>query len=155
LLVACQSAEDLAVQNAEFIEQVENIESYLAANIGISAHGGEVFCAYEPLNTTQGKDGEIFLWAFCHEYYLEDGELEFGSGISVPVVLQIDERREILGHLLPRDGTYYGEDIRANFPRSTWSQIMPEGIDEIDAYNTRSDRLKQETEDMAADFYDN
>lgn len=158
LLVACQSAEDLAAQNAEILEQVENIGGYLAANIGISAHGGEIFCAYEPLNATQGKDGELFLWALCHEYYLEDGELEFGSGISVPVVLQteqIDERREIVGHLLPRDGTYYGEDIRANFPRSTWSQIMPESLDEIDAYNVRSDKLKQETEVMAAAFFDN
>jgi len=151
-LVACQSVEVDAIINIEVIDQVENLETYLSANIGISAFGGEVFCAYEPLNAEQGEDGRIFLWAMCLEYYLEDGQLTLGSGISVPVALQIrpmDEHYQIITHLLPRDGTFYGQDVRASFPQSTWRQIMPESVDEIKAYNARAERLELDTEEMA------
>jgi hypothetical protein len=156
-LVACQPAADISIKNMEIIGQVEDIEAYLATNVGISAYGGEVLCAYEPLNAQQGEDGGIFLWAMCLEYYLEDGNLTLGSGISLPVALQIeqidDDRYDIVGHLLPRDGAFYGGDVRAYFPKSAWSQIMPESLDEIDAYNARAESLEQEIEKIAGDYY--
>jgi hypothetical protein len=155
-LVACQSNEQNAANDFGGIEQVENIETYLEANIGISACGGKVFCAYEPLNAEQGEDGRIFVWAMCLEYYLENGNLALGSGISVPVVMQIeqtDDHYHITGHLLPGDGTLFGQDVRAYFPPSAWPQIMPESIDEIAAYNLRAHRLEEKAEQKARAYY--
>jgi hypothetical protein len=158
LLVACQSNEQNAANNFGIIEQVENIGAYLAANVGVSASGGEVFCAYEPLDAEQGEDGRIFIWAMCYEYYLEEDTLMPGTGISVPVVLQIeqtDDRYQIVGHLLPRDGTFFGPDVQASFPKSAWPQIMPESLAEIDTYNSRANRLEQETQEMARSYFAN
>ena len=73
----------------------------------------------------------------CQEYYLEQESLTPSSGVSLPVALQVQEKNghyEIMSHLFPRDGTYYGPDVRATFPQSTWSQIMPQGEDEVNQY---------------------
>ena len=73
LLVVCQPEKhgDSSITASGNIPKVENIEDYLVTNIGISAFGGKVFCAYEPLNVEQGAGGKIYLWALCLEYYLE------------------------------------------------------------------------------------
>ena len=136
--------------------QVENIEDYLVINIGISAFGGKVFCAYEPLNAEQGVEDKIYLWALCQEYYLEQESLMPGTGVSLPVALQIQEKNghyEVIDHIVPRDGTYYGPDVQATFPRSTWSQIMPQGDDEINQYNYRVNELEKDTEMQARSYY--
>ena len=115
-----------------------------------------MFCAYEPLNAVQGAEGMIYLWALCQEYYLEQESLIPGSGVSLPVALRIQEKNghyEIIGHLVPRDGTYYGPDVRATFPQNTWSQIMPQGEDEISQYNYRANKLKKDTEMKARSYY--
>jgi hypothetical protein len=159
LLVGCQPTkeqDDNLIAASGNILQVENIEEYLVTNIGISAFGGEVFCAYKPLNAVQGAEGKVYLWVLCHEYYLEQETLTPGSGISLPVALQIQKRNghyEIIGHLDPRDGTYYGRDVRATFPQSTWSQIMPQGEDEINQYNYHANELEKDTEMQARSYY--
>jgi hypothetical protein len=152
LLAGCTPGEYDEIKLSGHIEQVENIESYLATHIGISGFGGEVVCAYEVLNAEQGEEGKMYVWAMCLEYYLEQDELTLGSGISAPVALEIDQitdHYEIVGHVTPRDGTFFGQDVRASFPKSALSQIMPESEDEIDAYNYRAERLEQEIEEKA------
>jgi hypothetical protein len=129
LLVGCGSDnhEEFSIIDSEYILQVENIEKYLDTVIGISAFGGEVFCAYEPLKTEQGVEDTIFIWALCMEYYLEQDSLMIGSGISLPVALRIQGKNgqyKVIDHLMPRNGTYYGPDVRSIFPPSTWSQIF-------------------------------
>lgn len=158
LLVGCQLKEkdDNSISASKDISQVENIEDYLVTNIGISAFDGKVFCAYEPLNAEQGAESKIYLWALCQEYYLEQGSLTPGSGVSLPVALQIQEkngRYEVIDHLVPRDGTYYGPDVQATFPQSTWSQIMPQNDDEINQYNYRANELEKDTEMQARAYY--
>ena len=148
LLVGCQPEkhDDSSITASGNIPQVENIEDYLVTNIGISGFGGEVFCAYEPLNAEQGAEGKIYLWALCLEYYLEQGSLIPGSGVSSPVALRIQEKNghyEVIGHLVPRDGTYYGPDVRAVFPQSAWSQI----------YYYRGSKLEEDTEMKARLYY--
>jgi len=159
LLVGCQPGEQDDNSIAAFgnILQVENIEDYLVLNVGISAFGGKVFCAYESLNAELGADDKIYLWALCQEYYLEQESLIPGSGVSLPVALQIQEKNshyKVIDHLAPRDGTYYGPDVRATFPQSTWSQIMPQGDDEINQYNYRANELEKDTEMQARSYYD-
>ena len=148
LLVGCGSDnhDDISTTDSEYILQVENIEDYLDTTIGISAFGGEVFCAYEPLKTEQGFEGTIYIWALCLEYYLEQGSLMTGSGISLPVALRIQGKNgqyEVVGHLVPRDGTYYGPDVRSIFPPSIWSQI----------YDYRGSKLEEYTEVKARLYY--
>jgi hypothetical protein len=159
MLVGCQSArnDDAPASIPEEIPGVENVEDYLAANVGTSAFGGNVFCVYEPLNAPQGAEGKIYLWALCREYVLEQTSLVAGSGVSLPVVLLIREKndhREVVGHLVPRNGTHYGPDVRATFPPSAWPQIMPQGEDGIYSYNRRADRLGKEAEAKARLYYD-
>ena len=149
LLVGCQpeKQDSGSISASGSIPQVENIEDYLVTNIGISAFDGQVFCAYEPLNAQQGAEGEIYLWALCLEYYLEQESLVPGSGISVPVALRIQEKNghhEVIDHLVPRDGTYYGPDVRAIFPPSAWSQI----------YGYRGSELEKDAEMKARLYYD-
>ena len=148
LLVGCQPEkhDDSSITASGNIPRVENIEDYLVTNIGISAFGGEVFCAYEPLKTEQGVEGTIYIWALCLEYYLEQGSLIPGSGVSSPVALRIQEKNghyEVIGHLVPRDGTYYGPDVRAIFPPGAWSQI----------YYYRGSKLEEDTEMKARLYY--
>jgi hypothetical protein len=133
---------------------VENIDGYLAKNVGTSGFGGKVFCAYEPLNAQ--AEGKIYLWVLCEEYYLEQGALMPGSGASLPVALLVQEsngRYEISGLLVPRDGTGYGIDVRAIFPPSAWSQIMSQSKDEMERYNERAARLEEQTEMKARLYY--
>jgi hypothetical protein len=158
LLVGCQPDEQdgRSITASRSISRVKNIEGYLVANVGISAFGGEVFCAYEPLNAVQVAKGKIYLWALCQEYYLEQELLIPGSGVSIPVALRIQEKNghyEIMGHVVPRDGTYYGPDVRATFPRSTWHQIMPRSEDEMNQYSYRVNRLEQDVEMKARSHY--
>jgi len=157
LLVACQSNQQNSANSFGGIEQVENIEAYLETNIGLSGFGGEVFCDYEPLNAEQGEGDNIYLWAMCLEYYLKQGKLTLGSGISLPVVLQIErinDHYEIVRHLSPGDGSFFGQDVRVSFPKSAWPQIMPESEDDISEYNSRAERLEKKIEEKARYYYD-
>ncbi len=126
----------------------EIINDYLIENIGITGFGGEVFCAHELMDAQPGKDGVIYVWALCQEYYLMQGSATDGSGISLPVALQTQQngnKVEIIGFLIPRDGSYYGPDVREIFPKRTWPQIMPQNEDEINQYNSRAKKLMEET----------
>lgn len=134
----------------------ESITDYLTENIGIAGFGGKVFCAYEFLDADLQMDASVYVWALCQEYYWNQDALTSGSGISLPVALQtksVGDKVEIIGHHIPRDGEYYGSDIREVFPRSTWPQIMPEDIDDINQYNLRANQLVEETRIQAWEFY--
>ena len=132
------------------------INGYLVENIGIKGFDGEVFCAYETLEAGWSTKGEIYLWVLCLEYYWGQGSLVSGSGISLPVALQThldNDQLKITGHLIPRDGTYYGPDVREIFPRRAWSQILPNNEDQINRYNQRAEELTEETLLKAREYY--
>ena len=158
LLVGCRSEEQdnsLIIASGDIL-QVENIGDYLVTNVGVSTFGGEVFCAYETLNGMKGADGKIYVWALCQEYYLEQESLILGSGVSSPVALRIQEKNghyEVIDHLVPRDGIYYGSDVQATFPENTWSQILPQGYDGINQYNYRANELEKDIEMQARSYY--
>jgi len=138
------------------ILQSDTLEGYLVDHVGISGFGGEVFCAFEPLDAVQGVDGKVYLWVLCQEYYLEQEALNRGSGVSLPVALciqEIDGRYEITDSILPRDGTYFGSDVQDAFPECTWAQIMPRSVEEIHQYNHRANKLESETEMKARSYY--
>jgi len=150
LLLACQSEEQVRLRAADWgsIPERDSLEGYLVANLGITSHGGQAFCAYESLEAGESADGKRYLWVVCQECYREQGELESGSGSSLPVELQLletDGHLRVIGHRVPRDGTYYGADVRALFPKSCWPQIMPRSRNEQVRYNDRASRLAEAT----------
>lgn len=158
LVTACQNqAQPEPSANTSLALMLDDsITDYLVTNIGITSFGGETFCAYELLNAARATEGNIYIWALCLEYYSEQGSLATGSGISLPVALQTQKKNdhtEIIGHLVPRDGTYYGPDVRAIFPNSSWPQIMPRNEDEINQYNSRANELQEETRMQAGETY--
>jgi hypothetical protein len=136
--------------------QVQDIENYLAANVGGAAFGGRVFCAYDVLATEQaGNITTLYLWALCLEYYREQQQLEKGAGVSLPVALTLQNQAgslRVLEHKVPGDGKDYGKDIKAIFPQSVWSEIFPSSGKEIDDFNNRVERLENATEEKAKKY---
>ncbi|MBT2694244.1 hypothetical protein [Bacillus sp. ISL-55] len=99
-------------------EDEQEIERYISQEVMDPNFGGEIFNAYEILATNEEK-GEIYLWALIEEYYKEGAEVEHGSGMSVPMVLKVDRSEgtfKVTGHTLPRDGSFYADDVKAMFP---------------------------------------
>ena len=134
----------------------ESIRAYLVASLGISAYGGEVFCAYEPLDAQQGLEGRLYLWVLCQEYGVRQGVIQPGSGISLPVVLLVQVQGGspvFMGHRAPGDGAAYGPDVRMLFPSSTWHQIAPQDETDIRGYNARAERLERQTEMQAEGYF--
>jgi len=130
----------------------QRVNDYLVEHIAIIGFGGEAFCVHEMLSPKIRTAGEIYIWAYCQEYTLEQGLVNAGSGISLPAALQTrqnNDQVEITGHLVPRDGSYYGPDVRSIFPKSTWPQIMPQKEQEISQYNSRAKELMIETRNKA------
>ncbi len=158
LVAGCQSQEppEPLANSTPALMLEESINDYLVINIGITSQSGEIFCAHEFLDAGRATDGNIYIWALCQEYYVEQDSLTTGSGISLPVALQTQAKNdhyEIIEHLVPGDGTYYGPDVRAIFPKSSWPQIMPANEDEINQYNDRANELMLDTRMQAGEYY--
>lgn len=106
---------------------IEDIDSYLIANVGISGFKGKVFCSFELMGSEYRylQDAKLYLWVLCQEYYLENDILKKGSGLSVPITLL----------LTPAPGTYkpimheqpgydYAADIKRIFPKKYQNLIF-------------------------------
>ncbi|MCJ7694714.1 MAG: hypothetical protein MUO40_04730 [Anaerolineaceae bacterium] len=82
---------------------------------------GAGLCEWEIL----GQSGqEVYIWAMCQ--VADDPN---GSATSAPVVIRIDQDTTIESVELPRDGSEWGDDVRAMFPEDLWSVIFFEKAD--------------------------
>jgi len=101
------------------------ITTYLDENLVAPNFGGKVFTAYEILGA---KAEEIYVWAYAQEFYKENNALEKGTGLSCPVVLTVDSQDEkevnIIDHKVPRDGSFYSQDIKTLFPKKVQDAIF-------------------------------
>ena len=154
MLLGCRPEYQVGQQTADQarLPQIDNLDDYLVTSLGINSRGGQVFCACEPLLAGESIGSSLYLWVLCEEYYVEQGELESGSGLSLPVELQLaedDGQPRIIGHRVPRDGAYYGPDVRDLFPRSCWREIMPQSRLGRERYNQRASRLAETCEQQA------
>jgi hypothetical protein len=114
LLAGCSEPGSISVTEKD----KQEIEKYIRQEVMSPNFGGEVFSAYEILGSDENK-GELYLWALIQEYYKKGTEIEQGTGMSVPMVLKIDQSKDsfkVLSHTLPRDGSLYAEDIKNLFP---------------------------------------
>ena len=86
------------------------------------------FCAVENLKP-ENELFPLYVWAYCGEYIVQDGELKTLSGLSGPA--KIDYPNELsfydlskFSYEAPGDGSRYAEDIRRIFPEDIWQHIF-------------------------------
>jgi len=86
------------------------------------------FCAVENLRP-ENELFPLYVWAYCGEYIIQDGELKTLSGSSGPV--KIDYPNELsfydlsgFSYEAPGDGSHYAEDIRRIFPEEIHQKIF-------------------------------
>jgi hypothetical protein len=99
-------------------EDGQEIERYIRQEVMSPNSDGKIFSAHEILAINEEK-GEIYLWALIKEYYKEGAEVEQGSAMSVPMVLKVDRSEgafKVISHTLPRDGSFYADDLKDMFP---------------------------------------
>ncbi len=63
----------------------------------------------------------VYAWVLEETYYLENNEIKQDSGSSIPykfVVEHINDEYKVTDSRIPRDGSYYVEDMKNIFPRS-------------------------------------
>jgi hypothetical protein len=122
------------------------IENYLNNNILEPQFGGKVISAFEILGSNK-DNGEIYLWALITEYHMDENNLVTGTGSSGPIVLnveKIDNRLKVNSHDQPRDGSYYGEDIKKMFPLLTHNKIYNYPSKHIGKLNLILDTKKED-----------
>lgn len=71
----------------------------------------------------------LYVWVYCSEYDIEEGRLEKLSGCSLPI--KIDYPNELsfydlskFSYEMPRDGSFYSEDVKIIFPESVQQLIF-------------------------------
>ncbi|MFH0845991.1 MAG: hypothetical protein V1851_01150 [Patescibacteria group bacterium] len=93
-------------------------------------------CVFENLDS----DNELFplsLWVYCVEYRIdESGEIEKFSGVSLPLLLDYPNELsfydlEKFTFKIPRDGAFYGADIREIFSENIQEKILSHNSVEI------------------------
>lgn len=133
--------------------QTDSIQRYLEASLESPNSGGKMFCAYELYGTdTMQNTRYIYLWATCMEYYVKDGALRQGVGVSLPVALIAEETPRgvaIKGYEKPVDGEGYSASIKKIFPSKYHSAIFA-GTQE---YNRRAEDLLRDTEKQARAYF--
>lgn len=131
----------------------KNIQDYLQNHIESPNFGGKMFCSYE-LFGTEMKDSKeyIYLWTLCMEYYIKNGNLLNGTGVSMPVVLiaiRSHQGSKIVKHQKPVDGEGYSKSITEMFPKKYHKNIFAETKE----YNRRAESLMKDTERQARIYY--
>ncbi len=129
------------------------LRRYLETSLEAPGFGGKMFCTYELYGKEpKGNKQQLYLWAFCMEYYLKQGILQEGAGASMPVVLIAIPSSYgdlIETHFKPVDGEDYGNRIRTMFPQKYLPAIFAEGAD----YNRRAETLQRKAKENARIFY--
>ena len=130
------------------------VESMLVEMVGQASFGGKVFCAYDVLGSeVSDETADVYVWALCGEYYLDQGALTLGTASSLPVALHMQKSNgeyRLTGHEVPGDGTAYMPSIRRIFPADAIQKMCHE---DANCYNERAWRLQGEIERKAGEYY--
>jgi hypothetical protein len=63
----------------------------------------------------------MYVWVLEEQYYLENNEIKEDSGSSIPhkfVVENIEGKFTVTDVIIPRDGSFYADDMKSIFPSS-------------------------------------
>ncbi|MBO5004439.1 MAG: hypothetical protein J6D03_04150 [Clostridia bacterium] len=82
----------------------------------------------------------IYAWILEEKYYLENNEIKQDGGSSIPykfILVKEDDEFVVTNVKIPRDGSYYADDMKSIFPsnvRNDMEEIHTDGtIEELDA----------------------
>ncbi len=78
------------------------------------------------------KKFNVYAWVVDGRYYLEGNEIKEDSGSSIPykfVVEKVDDEYIVTDSRIPRDGSYYSDDMKNIFPRSVRNDMDKANID--------------------------
>lgn len=82
------------------------------------------FISFRPYLTEEKNNYKlynVYAWVLEETYYLENNEIKQDSGSSIPykfVVELVSNEYKVTDSRIPRDGSYYAEDMKNIFPRS-------------------------------------
>jgi hypothetical protein len=134
-------------------DQTTKIENYISSQKDIcdASNGGNLFTTIKVLgvNNISGTVLNVYVWGATQEYYLDNQNMQEGSGSSLPVLITADTENgkfEITGHKIPRDGNLYTKDIKSLFPLNVQKQIF-------NLNNETIKSLSQQNKLKAKDFY--
>jgi len=68
----------------------------------------------------------VYAWVRDGKYYVENNELKKDSGSSIPYKFVVEKENNeyvVTDYIIPRDGSYYSEDIKNIFPRGVRNQM--------------------------------
>lgn len=136
----------------------EAIQITLQEKTGLAVFGGRPFCSYAllmPLQTTMDGKTQAYLQVLCIEFYLKDGALLQGTGISIPAALSLSRQNDgwhVVEYRRPQTGNW-GESLREIFPPEALDLLIMSTPDEILRHNAVVDMLFQKNLRQALDFY--
>jgi hypothetical protein len=90
----------------------------------------KVFCSYHTYGTEKEAVHNYtyaYVWAYCEEFYLQNGKLAMGQGISYPIRItfeEIDGELTAQGYDEPISGDGYAQSIRDIFPAKYAAQAI-------------------------------
>ncbi len=103
-------------------ERWEMVQDALASAFLTPDHTpAQGLCEWEILGQS---NREVYVWAMCQT--ADDPE---GMAMSATAVITLDENGKISNIEVPRDGSYYGPDIRKLFPKRVQKVIFAHEID--------------------------
>jgi len=127
----------------------EQLKAYLP-KIGQPAYNGQVFCAHYLYGFDENKENnlvKVYVWAYCEEYYQENGQLKMGFGVSEPVLVTMEAKDGALvakSYKEPGNGSLYAPSIKEMFPEK-YTQ------DAINGFSV--DQLKPSPKEQAEAYY--
>ena len=65
----------------------------------------------------------VYMWVLYNEYSYNDGLVE-EAGAHIPTAITVEKEKgsyHLVEYWIPRDGSYYANDIRSKFPFYTWA----------------------------------
>ena len=92
----------------------------------------------------------VYAWVMEGKYYLEDGELKQDSASSIPykfIVEKVNDEYKVIDSRIPRDGSYYKDDLKNIFPRSVRTDI------DNCQFDGTIEKLKMELEEQAKLYF--
>jgi hypothetical protein len=101
------------------------IKAALVKKLGWTTRNGLSLCGYE----LHGHEPQrVYVWALCEEFVAGDGGAPaVVSGVSIPAVLDLDAAGEPVAVRTPGDGSQYGRDVQAMFPRAVAAKLQSAG----------------------------
>ncbi|HEY3926175.1 MAG TPA: hypothetical protein VGL75_16555 [Acidothermaceae bacterium] len=117
---------DLSTETGVLQHFFESDRDWLHRGLGGPNFGGRVYCSVDILG--QSSDGrDVYVWTLCEEFYGTKSNVEPGTGVSVPVLLQVNgsgPHTVVTTWRVPGDGAAYAHDIATMFPASVAERIV-------------------------------